>query len=140
MIPEKIVNTLLTGEAQITAIVGARGIYPGQLPAGKPIPAIVFRRIDVVQLHRPIAPTAQAYYLCRARMRIAVLTPEEGGYVVAQTLIQLARRTVGNKLGEIAGFAGTHIGPPMLSPEQPDSETGIAIDAIDVLITYREPV
>jgi hypothetical protein len=139
MIPESIVKALLFADAQVTAIAGDR-IYPGMLPAGKRLPAVVYRRIDVTQLHRPIAPTAQTFYLCRARMRVAVLTPEEGGYVIAKTLVQHIRRAVGNKQGELAGYAGTVIGAPMLSPEQPDTEDGISVDSMDFMVTYREPV
>lgn len=138
MIPEKIINTLLTAEAEITATVGTR-IYPGRLPKGIPLPAIICRRIDVIQLHRPLSVTVGSFYLCRARMRVAVLTATEGGYVTAQTLLQLVRRVVGNKKGLVAGYDGTHIGPPLLSPEAPDDEPGISVDTVDFAITYREP-
>ena len=139
MIPETILYTLLTADAAVTGLVADR-VYPGRLPLGKVPPAIVYRRIDVVQLHRPVAPTAQGYYLCRARMRVGVLTPVGTGYVIAQTLLQRVRAVCGNKVGVIAGYAGTVIGAPLVAPEEPEDETGVAIDTVDFMVTYREPV
>lgn len=139
MIPETILNTLLSADAQITAMVDAR-IYPGRLPKGQTVPALVYRRIDVLQLHRPLAVTAQAFTLNRARMRVGVLTASDRGYVTAQTLMQHVRRVVGNQVGTVAGYAGTHIGPALVAPEQDDDEAGIAVDAMDFMVAYREPV
>lgn len=139
MIPETILNTLLSADAQVTALVDAR-IYPGRLPKGQTVPALVYRRIDVLQLHRPLAVTAQAFTLNRARMRVGVLTAADRGYVTAQTLMQHVRRVVGNQVGAVAGYAGTHIGPALVAPEQDDDEAGIAVDAMDFMVTYREPV
>ena len=139
MIPETILNALLSADAQITALVDAR-VYPGRLPKGQTVPALVYRRIDVLQLHRPLAVTAQAFTLNRARMRVGVLTAADRGYVTAQTLMQHVRRVVGNQVGTVAGYAGTHIGPALVAPEQDDDEAGIAVDAMDFIVTYREPV
>lgn len=139
MIPETIINALLVADASIVGIVDAR-VYPGRLPNGQTVPALVYRRVDVVQLHRPVAVTGQAFTINRARMRVAVLTAVNRGYVTSQTLMQHVRRVVGNQVGTVAGFAGTHIGPALVAPEQDDDEAGIAVDAMDFMVTYREPV
>lgn len=144
MIPEKIINTLLTGSADILAIVkpsvgGEVRIYPGLAPEQKPVPLLVYRRIDANVLNRPINPRPGAVQICRARMRVAVVTSSDaGGYTTAQSLMQHVRSACGNKLGTIAGYPQTHVGPPMVADELPDPVTGLALDAVDFMVTYRE--
>lgn len=138
MIPEKIMNTQLQASSDIQSLVAER-IYPGLLPEKKPLPAIVFRRIDAHALHRPLAVTGSSSQLSRARMRVFVLTASEGGYSTAQTLMGYVRAACANKIGTIAGFANVHIGPPQVAPELPDPEIGMTVDAVDFMVTYREP-
>lgn len=139
MIPEQIMITLALADAGVTAIVGDR-VFPGMAPEGAPLPAVVVKRIDAVQLHRPLRVTPGAFALCRARMRLGALYATVGGYVTGKELLQALRQACGNRRGTIAGFDGVSIGPAIASPEIPNATNGITIEPVDFLVTYREPV
>lgn len=137
MIPEQIIASLLVDSAEVAALVADR-VYPGLLPEGVQTPAIVYRRIDAIVLHRPLAGTG-ASLLCRARMRVFVLTPGDD-YVAAKALMSSVRRACANRLGTIAGFANAQVGQPMLSPEMPDPIVGLNVEATDFMVTFHEPL
>lgn len=139
MIPEQIVASLLLAASDVTAITTSGRIYPGMLPEGKPVPAVVFRRIDAMVLHRPLSVTGASTQIVRARMRLFAVTKFED-YVVEKTLMQATRIAVGNKVGTIAGFNNVHIGSPMVSPEMPEPVEGLQVSANDFYVTYHEPI
>lgn len=141
MIPEEIIHHLLATDADVAALVGSTGVHPAVIPEGTPLPAIAYRRIDAVDLHRPLYRKPGSYALCRARMRVAVLTLTDGaGYVAAKTVLQAVRKACSSKVGLIAGYAGTSTSAPLASPELPDPVTGLTQEACDFMVTYREPL
>jgi hypothetical protein len=121
---ESIAYALLTADAGIAAAVGAR-VFPGVLPQGQTLPAIVFELVSATPL--PVIDATVATHLMRSRVQINLLGPD---YAALHTLRDTVVLAVRHQRGTIGGDV---VHSTLLDYEGP-----VSFD--DALQTWQRPI
>lgn len=129
---EKVIHTLLAGNAPLTAVVPAASIYPHTVPQGVALPALGVTFIDAIEL-----PTVDAgtYALKQARISITVHAPD---YVVQKAVLALARTAVRYQRGVVSGVPVASIVGAGDGPDLRDDDPPIYRQSLDFLVTFTE--
>lgn len=131
MSAETAVYALLTGAGAVTSIAGTR-IYPGVLPEGQPVPAVVFEHISAM---RPGAIDAYApTHLTRTRLQFNLLAAD---YATVKALRDAVRNALQFARGSLGGSTVHSV---LYAGEGPDLfDQGLAVfsQSIDFLITHE---
>ena len=93
---EEAVRTILADDASVADLVSAR-IYPGRLPQGVTLPAIVYQRISAVRLNDLSGPSGFA----RPRVQLDLWASTYSG---VKALARVVRQALDGYSGEVDGF------------------------------------
>ncbi len=129
---EQVIRALLLQAGAVTALVSDR-CYPGQLPQGCPLPALVIEHISTVDL--PTLDAAAAYGLTRSRIQVTVLAST---YPAQKALAAAAVAACKYQRGLIAGIRVITVTRELLGPDQRDDDRSVFHQSIDFLITFQE--
>ena len=133
MSAEKVIYTLLSNAAAVTAVTGTN-IYPGELPQGVVPPALGISHMSTVEL--PTLDAAALFGLLRSRIEVTVLTKD---YVTQNTLIGLGRKACNYQRGTIGGIAVVTIRRDVVGPDMRDSDLQVFSQTIDFMVTWQDP-
>lgn len=129
---EKVIYTLLTGDAGVAALVGAR-IYPGRLPQNTAMPALSYELVSSVDIP-PITALAGGVLL-RSRVQVTVLAKT---YSDTKDVLEAARKALLFKSGLIAGVRVIGITRDLIGPDQRDDDLGLYLQGVDYMVTHDE--
>lgn len=124
---------LLFGYAPLTALVGDR-IYPGELPQGTVLPAVVVSHISTTPL---TTIDAQApFSLVRSRVETTIIAKDYPGQ---QTVVAKVRGAANFKRGTLGGVTVVSILRDLIGPDMRDTDTMLFSQNIDFAVTWQEP-
>lgn len=131
MSAEAAVYALLSAAPAVTALVGDR-IYPGQLPEGQRLPALVIEHISSVRLGRldaqaPTHPT-------QTRVQINLIASE---YRVLKALRDAVTAALQFQRGALGGGAVIAILPDQAGPDLVDAGLGAFFQPLDFLVVHE---
>lgn len=129
---ESVIYTLLTGNAGVTALVGAK-IYPGRLPQNTVMPAISY---ELVSGHEILPINAQAGgVLLRSRVQVTVLAKS---YAETKAVHEAARKALLFQRGLIGAVRVISITRDLIGADERDDELGLYIQSVDYLLIHDE--
>jgi len=132
MSAEKIIRTLLTSAAPVTALVSTR-IFPGELPQGTTLPAIGLSHITTVEA--PTIDAQAAYTLVQTRVECVALAKT---YAEVKTLISAIRAACNFQRGTVAGFTVISVRRDMVGADMRDTDMTVFGQTIDFMVTWQE--
>lgn len=129
---EKVIYTLLTGSAEVSALVGSK-VYPGRIPQNTTMPAIAYELVSGVDIV-PINAQAGGVIL-RSRVQVSVLART---YAQVKTIQEAIRGTLLFKSGLIAGVRVVGITRDLIGADERDDELGLYMQGVDYLLIHDE--
>lgn len=129
---EKVVYTLLTGSAAVTALVGLK-IYPGLIPQNTSMPAVSYELVSGVDI-APINAQAGGVIL-RSRVQVSVLARS---YAQVKTIQEAIRGALLFKSGLIADVRVVAITRDLIGSDERDDESGLYMQGVDFLLVHDE--
>lgn len=129
---EKVIYTLLTGSAEVSALVGSK-VYPGRIPQNTTMPAIAYELVSGVDIV-PISAQAGGVIL-RSRVQTSVLART---YAEVKTIQEAIRGTLLFKSGLIAGVRVVGITRDLIGADERDDELGLYMQGVDYLLIHDE--
>lgn len=133
MSAEKIIRTLLTASASVTALVSDR-IYPGEIPQGVALPAVGLSHISTTEV--PTIDAAAANVLVQSRIECVALAKD---YATVKSIISSIRSACNYAHGTIGGFAVVSVRRDLVGADARDSDLTIFAQTIDFIVTWHEP-
>lgn len=133
MSAEKIIRTLLTASASVTALVSDR-IYPGEIPQGVALPAIGLSHISTVEV--PTIDAAAATVLVQSRIECVALAKD---YSTVKAIISSIRSACNYAHGAVGGFSVVSVRRDLVGADTRDSDLSIFAQTIDFMVTWQEP-
>ena len=130
---EKVVRALLMQASAVTALVADR-CYPGELPQGCVLPALVVEHVSTVQLGTLDA--ASAYGLMQARIQVTGLAST---YPALKTLLDAASTACNYQRGLIASVRVASVVRQLIGPDLRDDDRSVFHQSVDFVVTYQEP-
>lgn len=129
---EKVVYTLLSSTAAVTALIGTK-IYPGRIPQNTVMPAVSYELVSGVEI-APINAQAGGVLL-RSRVQVTVLART---YAEVKAIQEAIRGALLFKSGLIAGVRVIGITRELIGPDERDDELGLYMQGIDYLLIHDE--
>lgn len=129
---EKVVYTLLSGTAPVTALIDAK-VYPGRIPQNTVMPAVSYELVSGIEI-APINAQAGGVLL-RSRVQVTVLAKT---YSEVKAIHEAIRGALLFKSGLIAGVHVIGITRELIGPDERDDELGLYMQGIDYLLTHDE--
>ena len=129
---EKAIHALLMQASVVTSLVGAR-CYPGQLPQGCPLPALVVEHISTVQ-----ASTLDAnaeFNLARTRVQVTALASD---YPTQKALVHAVAGACTFQRGLIAGVTVISVMRDLIGPDLRDDDRSVFFQAVDFVVTFQD--
>jgi hypothetical protein len=128
---EGAVYALLSAAPAVTALVGDR-IYPGQLPEGEALPALVIEHISSVRLGRldaqaPTHPT-------QARVQVNLLA---ASYPALKALRPVVMAALQFQRGAVGGGNVIGIWPDAAGPDLVDHQLGALHQPLDFMVVHE---
>lgn len=134
---EQVVYTLLAADAGVAALVGTR-IYPGALPQGTALPALVYQHIDTVDLE-PITAAAGGL-IARGRVQVNALVDADragvSGYAQLKALGEAVRLALSFRSGLLAGVQVVSVLRDLAGSDQRDDDLGLLYQSSDYVVTH----
>jgi hypothetical protein len=135
MTAEAIIFHLLSSAAPVTAVVGAAGVWPEELPEDKPAPALVYRLIsqqaaDDVALLQPVR-------LMQARVQVDAITSSDA-YAQRKALVLAARRACHGTVGAVAGITGVAVRALNDGPDLRHTRAGLSSSSVDFWVVFHQ--
>lgn len=133
---EKVIYTLLTGDAGVLALVGASPntrIYPSRLPQNTLMPAIAYQLVSGMEM-TPIDAQA-GRQLVRSRVQVTAMGKN---YSDVKTLVEAARIACLYKSGVIGGVTVLAILRDSVGPDTHDDDLNLYLQSIDFMVTHYE--
>ena len=127
-----IIRALLTQTAPLVALVPATQIAAGVMPQNSPLPAIALT--DISSTDRTTL-RGQAVVKVTERVQITVIAktlPE------LKTVMAAVRHACRNRVGNLAGFAGSTCRLDGKGPDFSDAEAQFCMQTQDTLVTFNE--
>lgn len=131
MSAEAAVYALLSAAPAVTALVGDR-IYPGQLPEGEPLPALVIEHISSVRLGRLDAQAET--HPTQTRMQVNLIANQ---YRVLKAMRDAVTSALQFKRGALGGGAVIAILPDQAGPDLADPALGTFFQPLDFLVVHE---
>lgn len=131
MSAEAAIYALLTAAAPVTALVGTR-IYPGVLPNGQALPAIVVEQISAVRLGRLDAFAAT--HPTRSRIQVNLLSRDYPTLKALRTAVTAALQF---QRGSIGGSSVISVLPDNEGPDTFDAGMEVFHQPIDFMVTHE---
>lgn len=129
---EKVINSLISADAGVQAVVGTR-IYPSRLPQNTTMPAIAYQVVSGTEL-TPIDAQA-GYQIMRTRVQITAMGKN---YVDVKNALEAVRLACLYKSGTIAGVKVISITRDIVGPDTRDDDLSIYIQSIDFVVMHYE--
>ena len=131
MSAESAVTALLLAAAPVTALVDTR-VYPGMLPEGIALPALVVEHISSVRLGRLDASAAT--HPVRTRMQINLLAKT---YPQLKALRDAVTAALQYQRGSLGGSSVISVLPDSEGPDTHDPAMGVFHQPIDFMVTHE---
>lgn len=131
MSAESAVIALLGAAAPVTALVSDR-IYPGMLPEGHPLPALVVEHITSVRLGRLDAQAAT--HPVRTRMQVNLLAAT---YPQLKALRDAVTSALQYRRGSLGGSSVVSVLPDTEGPDTHDPAMGVYHQPIDFVVVHE---
>lgn len=129
---ESVVYKLITADAAVTALVGAK-VFPGRLPQNTVMPAVAY---ELVSSNEILPINAQAGgVLLKSRVQVSVLAKT---YVEIKTIHEAIRKAVLFQRGLIAGVCVISITRYLIGPDMRDDQLGLYMQGVDYLLVHDE--
>jgi hypothetical protein len=129
---EKVIFTLLSADAGVSAQVGAR-IYPSRLPQNTAMPAIAYEAVSGMEL-TPIDAQA-GYQIVRTRMQITCMGKN---YADVKNTVEAVRMALLYKNGVIGGVRVLSITRDSVGPDTRDDDLALYLQSIDFMVMHYE--
>lgn len=130
---EKAIHALLMQAGTVTALVVDR-CYPGQLPQGCLLPALVVEHISTVD--RPTLDAAAAFGLVQSRIQVTALA---SSYPQQKSLADAVVAACRYQRGVIAGVRVISVVRELVGPDLRDDDRSVFYQSVDFLVTFQEP-
>lgn len=130
---EKIIRALLVQDSAVAALCADR-VYPGLLPIGCALPALVVEHISTTE--RPTLYAQAGFNLMQARIQVTALAEDYAGLKALVGAVGTACRF---QRGLIAGVRVTAITRSLIGPDEHDDERTVWAQPTDFVVTYHEP-
>lgn len=134
MSAEKIIYALLAADSAVSAVVSSR-IYPGELPQGAALPALVVSHLTTVP--QPTMDAASAFTLVQSRVEVTLLVKAD--YVTLKSLLKKVRQACEYKRGTIASTVAVSVVRDLVGPDARDSDLDVLSQTIDFMVTWQDP-
>lgn len=135
MSAEKVVYTLLKADSGVIQIIADEArIYDGEIPQGKPLPAIAYNYISGSE--RNTAAMNESHSLVTDRIQVSVMAKD---YLKQKALIRAVRKACKNKSGVIAGVKVFSVLSERPGPDMRNDAMQLYMQTIDFIVTYSEP-
>lgn len=131
MSAEAAVFALLSAAPAITALVGAR-VYPGGLPEGQPLPALVIEHISSVRLGRLDAQASTHPTQTRVQVNLLAAT-----YLQLKALRDAVTAALQFQRGAIGGGSVIAILPDVAGPDLSDPALTVFHQPLDFLVVHE---
>lgn len=135
MSSEAIICALLNAAAPVAGLVAADGIWPGQVPEGKALPAIAYRQVSAVPTNS--VSLAENRRTVRARIEVTPVVPLSK-YDQLKALRRAIKLACANQVGTVAGFDHVATWCESEGPDIPDRALGTLEQGIDFMVTFSE--
>ena len=129
---EKVIYTLLSADAGVTALVAAR-IYPSRLPQNTTMPAIAYEVISAMEL-TPIDAQA-GYQIVRTRVQVTCMAKN---YAEVKNTVEAVRIACLYKSGTIGGVKVLSILRDGVGPDLRDDDLALYLQSIDFVVAHYE--
>ena len=129
---EKVVYSLLSGAAGVTALVSTR-IYPSDLPQQIAVPAIVYRHIDTVD--RPTIHGDGGAQLVQSRISVIALAND---YSAIKAIHEAVKDALRYQYGVIAGVQVATITRDIVGPDLFDPDLERHEQGVDYLVVHND--
>ncbi len=130
---EKAIRALLMQASAVTSLVGER-CYPGQLPQGCALPALVVQHVSTVD--RPTLDAAAPFGLVQSRIQVTVLAST---YPIQKSLADAVITACRYQRGVISGVRVNSVVRELVGPDLRDDERSVFYQSVDFLVTFQEP-
>lgn len=130
---EQALYALLAADAGIAARVASR-IYPGQLPQGTLLPALVVEHVDSQPL--PTIDAQAGFSLVQSRLQVTALAKT---YTDQKAVLDAVRAALNYQRGVIAGVRVMHIVRDTVGPDLRDDDLQVYVQSMDFMVTFQEP-
>lgn len=129
---EKVMYSLLTGDAGVAALVANR-VYPGKLPQNTVMPAISY---EMVSAYDAVPVTANGNgTLVYSRVQVTALAKS---YADCKAVLEAARKAVLFKSGLILGVRVMSITRAGIGPDQRDDDLNLYLQSVDYTVLHDE--
>lgn len=130
---EKAIRALLMQASAVTTLVGDR-CYPGQLPQGCALPALVVEHVSTVDL--PTLNAQAGFGLVQTRVQVTVLAAT---YPQQKSLADAVITACRYQRGVIAGVRVANVVRELVGPDLRDDDRSVFYQSVDFLVTFQEP-
>lgn len=130
---EKAIRALLMQASAVTTLVSDR-CYPGQLPQGCALPALVVEHISTVD--KPTLDAASAFGLVQSRIQVTALA---SSYPQQKSLADAVITACRYQRGVIAGVRVISVVRELVGPDLRDDDRSVFYQSVDFLVTFQEP-
>jgi len=130
---EKAIRALLMQASAVTSLVGDR-CYPGPLPEGCPLPALVVEHVSTVPL--PTLDAQAGYGLMQARIQVTGLA---ANYPAVKTLLDAVVTACNHQRGLIGGVRVASAVRVLIGPDLRDDDRSVFYQSVDFVVIHQEP-
>lgn len=131
MSAESAITALLLAAAPVTALVADR-VYPGMLPEGRPLPALVVEHVSSSRIGRLDASAAT--HPVRTRMQVNLLAST---YPQLKALRAAVTTALQYQRGNLGGSSVISVLPDSEGPDSHDPAMGVYHQPIDFMVTHE---
>lgn len=124
---------LAKADATLVNAVPIANMYPGDVPLGKPLPALGFTQVSASE--RNTLSGNEAKQMCWARIRVRT---NAASYTAALDINTLVRKALRNKRGTIAGFEGVSVVPDIDGPDMEVPGPSVHLRTKDFMVWFLE--
>ena len=129
---EKVIYTLLSGDAGVATQVAAR-IYPSRLPQNTVMPALVYDFISGQE--HPVIDASAGRQVLRSRVQVTAMGKN---YADVKTLMEAVRVACLYKRGTIGGVTVISITRNGIGPDLRDDQLALYLQSTDYMVTHYE--
>ena len=129
---EKVIFTLLTQDAGLTALVAGR-IYPSRVPQNTVMPAIAYEVVSGIEI-TPISASA-GYQVVNTRVQVTCMAQK---YSDVKDVIEAARLACIYKSGTIGGVKVLSVLRDSVGPDSRADDLALFMQSIDFMVSHYE--
>ena len=136
MSAEKVIYTLLTAEATLTALLAVPGnVWPSTLPIETPLPAVNYEVIS--RMERGTVSLQEGTIMVKVRIQVDCHARD---YETVVAMVAAVRKALANKIGTFAGVPNVVIRPEFQGIDVYNERADFYSRSSDFLVTLEESV